>query len=105
MRPLACLLLRLLLLIASTWTSVDAEPAARVKHSPETPHSGEKVVLTLQPTSELSSAQLEYQPVLPGNYIPLADPAYARSWTNLPMIKIGDAWQAEIPAAVQSHRA
>src|ERR1044071_3603076 len=76
-----------------------------VKHLPKAPKSGEKVVISLSKASGIQEAALEYQIVLPGSYVALKDPAYARGWTSVAMQKSGDSFSAEIPASAQTHRA
>ena len=42
----------------------------------------------------MQEAALEYQIVLPGSYVALKDPAYARGWTSVAMQKSGDGFSA-----------
>ncbi len=79
----------------------------RVEHSPRAPRAGEKVAVRLSRAGPLDSAVVEYQVVLPGNYISLKDAAYRSGWVQAPMKKAAGAeeWSAEIPSAVQTHRA
>ncbi len=77
---------------------------AMIKHLPQVPHSGEKVTISFEPAAAVESALLEYQVVLPGAYIGLKDPDYAKGWNSLPMRKAASQFSAEIPAALQTHR-
>ena len=61
----------------------------------------------------MAAVLLDYQVVAPGAYLRFDDPAYATSWTTVPMTDDGtgpDAvaadgtYSAGIPAAVQAHR-
>jgi hypothetical protein len=92
------------LLACGTTSLFGAEPVT-VKHTPKAPRSGEKVVVSLGQAAAIQDPALEYQIVLPGNYVALKDSAYARGWTSVPMQKAGDGFTAEIPAGVQTHRA
>jgi hypothetical protein len=105
MKAAVSLILGAIVLVRSG-IGVLAGEAAVVKHSPQSPNSGGKVLITLQ-APDLDSVQLEYQVVRPGNYVALKDPAYTRDWTALAMQKSADAhpqFSAEIPASVQTHR-
>lgn len=94
----------------------NAPPAARqVDHSPKVPKSGEAVLISAKVTDPngVASVLLQYQVVLPGQYIRLTDAAYATGWVDLPMLddgKNGDAvgadtiYTATIPKEIQQHR-
>ncbi|HUS37041.1 MAG TPA: lamin tail domain-containing protein, partial [Verrucomicrobiae bacterium] len=91
-------------------------PAIRqVDNSPNQPLPGEAVTITAKVTDPegVTSVQLQYQIVDPGNYIELTDPAYATSWTSIAMNDggtggdefAGDAtYSAVLPASVQVNR-
>ena len=98
--------------------AVNAPPQIRqVASSPEQPASGQPVHITAKVTDPdgVAAVTLEYQVVLPGQYIELTDPAYtnAVNWISLPMKDDGsggdetagdDVFTSEIPASVQAHR-
>jgi hypothetical protein len=94
----------------------NAPPQMRqVEHTPQSPRSGEDVVVTAKITDPngVGAASLQYQLVNPGSYIALGDAAYQTSWTTLPMRddgQGGDAVAADgtysvtLPASLQTHR-
>jgi len=98
--------------------ATNAPPAIRqVTHTPEQPRTGQPVRISAKVTDPdgVANVTLEYQVVLPGQYIELTDPAYtnAANWIALPMRDDGtegdwragdDIYSAEIPAQVQVHR-
>ncbi len=101
--------------INSAFTNNLPPQLRQVKHSPEEPLSGEAVFITAKVTDPegVSSVSLQYQIVLPGNYIELTDAAYTNSWTTLAMNDAGTSgdelagdsiFTAQIPASVQQHR-
>ncbi|HTG45210.1 MAG TPA: lamin tail domain-containing protein, partial [Verrucomicrobiae bacterium] len=87
----------------------------QVNHTPEQPAGGEPVKITAKITDSdgVSSVQLLYQVVEPGNYIELNDPAYAANWITVPMNDSGaggdmtandSIYSATLPASLQVHR-
>lgn len=87
----------------------------QVVHSPKQPKSGEPVTVSARITDSdgVSSAQLLYQVVDPGNYIELRDAGYQTSWTAVPMRDDGtngdgapgdSMFTAVLPASLQIHR-
>ena len=115
--------------LGSAWRSASPTPGARnsvttghapplvrqVDHAPNQPRGGEVVTLTAKVTDAdgVASVTLDYQVVLPGNYITLTNAAFATNWTSLPMHDDGmdgDAvardgvFTAQIPAGIQQHR-
>src|SRR5262245_65984747 len=54
-----------------------------VKHTPKSPRSGEKVLITIEKAAKIESANVEYQVVLPGNYVALKDAAYGKGWSTI----------------------
>ncbi len=87
----------------------------QVDHEPKEPASGVPVAVSIKATDPdgIGAVTLEYQTVDPGDYIPLDDPRYETSWTELPMVDDGtgldaapadDVFTATIPAAIQQHR-
>ncbi len=93
--------------------SVFAAPALipphidQVAHSPQSPQSGQPVTITARITDPdgVASAALSYQLVNPGSYIRLTDPAYATTWTTVPMTTNGTgAWSVTLPGNLQTHR-
>ena len=97
-------------------TTGNAPPLVRqVDHSPNQPMGGEVVTVTAKVTDPdgVASVTLDYQVVLPGDYITLTNAAFATSWTSLPMHDDGmdgDAaaldgvFTVRIPEGVQQHR-
>jgi hypothetical protein len=91
-------------------------PAVRqVEHNPEQPKTGEDVTITAKVTDSdgVSSVQLFYQLVDPGNYIELNDAGYETSWVGVPMndngangdLQDGDGvYTAVLPGSLQLHR-
>jgi hypothetical protein len=86
-----------------------------VQHTPETPRSGETVLIsaTFADAQSVASAWLEYQVVEPGRYIELKDAEYRTNWNRLTLndgagdgdLVAGDGiFSATIPAAEQVHR-
>lgn len=96
--------------------STTAPPQIRqVDHTPESPVGGDPVVVTARVTDPdgVKTVTLEYQVVLPGSYIELTDPAYATSWTSVPMndagtdadVLAGDGtYSGLVPASANDHR-
>ncbi len=96
--------------------STSHPPAVRrVKHEPSAPTSGSPVSVTALITSPtgISSAELLYQVVEPGDYISIDDARYENDWTALPMRddgSQGDATSADgiftavLPGDLQRHR-
>ncbi|HUF61904.1 MAG TPA: CotH kinase family protein [Verrucomicrobiales bacterium] len=87
----------------------------RVTHEPSAPTSGSPVTVTARITSSsgISSAEVLYQVVAPGDYISIDDPRYETEWTALPMRDDGtqgDASAADgiftavVPGELQEHR-
>src|SRR4030095_4193548 len=82
----------------------------RVKHSPESPRSGEivHITATVRDANEAGAGRtlvLQYQIVEPGHYVERTDSAFKRNWVPLAMNHGNDgAWSAEIPASAQQHR-
>ena len=87
----------------------------QVAHSPETPASNQPVTITARITDPdgMGPVSLAYQIVNPGAYIRRNDPAYATSWTTVPMndaglsgdVLAGDSvFTAVLPASLQTHR-
>jgi hypothetical protein len=91
-------------------------PAVRqVDHSPNQPLPGEAVTITAKVTDPegVTSVQLLYQVVEPGNYIQLTDAAYATTWTAVGMSDTGaggdefagdSVYTAVLPASLQTNR-
>lgn len=78
-----------------------------VNHSPQTPTSGQEVVVTARVVDPdgVAGVSLDYQVVTPGNYLALSDDAYWQTWTRVPMYPQGnDLYQAVLPASLQQHR-
>ncbi len=96
--------------------ATNAPPQIRqVEHVPEQPRSGDPVRITAKVTDPngVASVTLQYQVVLPGEYIEIADAIYNTSWTTAPMQDGGangdlvagdDIYSVLIPASVQAHR-
>lgn len=98
--------------------TTNAPPQIRqVEHQPEQPQTGQPVRITAKVTDPdgVATVRLEYQVVLPGQYIELTDAAYtnATNWISMPMTDDGtggdlnagdDLYSAQIPATVQVHR-
>lgn len=98
--------------------ATNAPPAIRqVEPQPQQPRTGQPVRITAKVTDPdgVAAVTLEYQVVLPGQYIELTDPAYtnAANWVPVPMRDDGtggdavagdDIFSCEIPAEVQVHR-
>lgn len=116
-------------LLTATGSGVGPTPGARnsvaatnvppklrqVAHAPETPFSGQPVLITVKATDRdgVSRVTLEYQVVHPGYYIELNDPEYALGWTAIEMNDAGTlgdvlpgdgTYSAMVPGGVQSHR-
>ncbi|HEY6227787.1 MAG TPA: CotH kinase family protein, partial [Verrucomicrobiae bacterium] len=91
-------------------------PAIRqVDNSPNQPTAGQAVVISAKVTDPdgVTSVQLQYQIVDPGNYIDLTDAAYATSWTTVAMNDAGtngdqfpgdSTYTATLPGSLQTHR-
>lgn len=96
--------------------SVAVPPQIRqVDHAPESPLSGEAVVVTAKVTDPqgVASVSLLYQIVEPGAYIRLTDAAYESNWAALAMNDSGtdgdavagdDVYSVTVPGSVQAHR-
>ena len=101
---------------ANTVFAQTAPPSvSNVRHLPVTPAAAQDVVVSakIEDLTGVASASLSYQSVNPGTYIRRTDPAYATSWSSLPMndsgtngdTTAGDGiWSVTIPATVQVHR-
>ena len=87
----------------------------QVAHSPVTPAPGQVVTITARITDPdgMGAVTLAYQPVDPGSYIRLGDPAYATTWTTVTMkddglngdAAAGDSiYTVRLPASVQTNR-
>ena len=87
----------------------------QVEHLPEQPTTGESVRITAKITDPdgVSSVQLSYQVVEPGNYLELNDAAYETSWTTVDMVDDGTGgdelaadgtYTGTLPGSVQRHR-
>jgi hypothetical protein len=87
----------------------------QVDHTPKQPGSGESVKVTVKVTDTdgVSSVQLLYQLVDPGNYIELNDAGYETTWTSVAMTDDGtngdelagdDVYTTTISGALQNHR-
>jgi hypothetical protein len=108
--PCARAILILLWAFASL-SLLGAQPKTfRVKHSPESPRSGETVRVTaaLRDANEAGSSRtllLQYQIVEPGHYVERSDSAFKRNWVPLAMNRGEDGtWSADIPPSAQQHR-
>jgi hypothetical protein len=108
--------------------AVNTPPHIRqVNHEPAQPRSGQEVTITAKVTDPdgVASVTLSYQPVNPGNYIPvtlpnlsyseptLPNPDYEANWTQIPMHDDGlngdefggDAiYTVQLPGPLQTHR-
>lgn len=106
--------------------ATNAAPQMRqVSHSPQQPMSNQAITVTAKVTDPqgVSSVNLQYQVVDPGNYIRIdyvdsggnvvRDPAYSQGWITLAMKDDGTGGDAtagdgiytvQIPASVQTHR-
>ena len=87
----------------------------QVRHRPKAPMSGEQVVVTAKVTDSdgVSSVELDYQGVEPGNYIRIDDEAYNTAWETLAMSDDGVApdelaedgiYSVAMPESLQTHR-
>lgn len=79
---------------------------AEISHSPQQPHSGESVKITAK-LAKPAKAELQYQVVEPGAYVPLAAPEYRSRWMTIPMTTNAEArgeLVAELPETIQTHR-
>lgn len=87
---------------------VNAPPAlSKAGHSPQVPHAGEPVVLTVRAEDPdgVASVEVEYQIVEPGSFIQSNDPTYATQWTRVTMVPVNTQdYQVTLPAEVQQHR-
>jgi hypothetical protein len=115
--------------LGGNWRSAAATPGAsnsvfafnsapqmrKVSHSPEAPSPGEDVTITMKVTDPdgITSVELEYQLVDPGDYIAITDERYDTSWTTLVMRDDGtgddavagdDIFTAVLPGSLQLHR-
>ncbi|MCF7765698.1 MAG: lamin tail domain-containing protein [Verrucomicrobia bacterium] len=99
----------------SVFTAVAPPQVRQVVHTPETPRSGEPVLVTAKITDPdgVGTVHLLYQQVDPGRYIGRSDPSYESEWQSVAMndsgnnndLKAGDTvYSALLPAAVQVHR-
>lgn len=96
--------------------AANAAPQMRqITHTPDQPASGEVVAVTAKVTDPdgVDGVVLEYQVVLPGDYIELGDPRYATEWTAVAMNDAGtngdavagdDVFTVMLPDAIQQHR-
>ena len=96
--------------------ATNAPPQTRqIEHTPEQPRSGQPVLITAKVTDPegVASVTLQYQVVMPGQYIELTDLAYTTNWVTLAMkddgtggdLIAGDSvFSATIPSLVQQHR-
>ncbi len=99
----------------SVFTAVAPPQVRQVFHSPETPHSGEPVLVTAKITDPdaVGSVRLLYQQVDPGRYIGRSDPSYESDWQSVAMndsgsngdLETGDTvFSTTLPPGVQVHR-
>jgi hypothetical protein len=99
----------------SVYATIAAPPIREVAHTPVAPIANQPVTITakITDTDGVGTVTLSYQLVNPGAYIRKTDPAYATTWTNVPMFDDGtngDAiagdriYTAVLPAALQTHR-
>lgn len=96
--------------------ATNTPPAIRqVAHVPQQPTSQEPVTITAKITDpdNVTEVVLHYQLVNPGNYVELADAAYANNWTSLPMNDAGvngdavagdDIYTVVMPGTLMTHR-
>jgi hypothetical protein len=96
--------------------AANAPPQLRqVAHFPESPRSGEPVLLTVKATDPdgVAAVSLEVQLVEPGAYVQLDEPAYEAGWTSVPMFDDGTegdpvpgdgTFSARLPGSIQVHR-
>ena len=96
--------------------AANAPPQIRqVNHSPVQPSGGATELITAKVTDPdgVAVVTLAYQPVDPGAYIRITDPAYKTNWTVITMTDDGKArdlvaqdgiFSATLPAEVQVHR-
>ncbi len=89
-----------------------------VSKSPDKPLSGQEVRIKADFDNDslyasIMAVELEYQIVDAGNYIDKSDPAYANTWTSIPMLDDGvgadstannGLYTALIPASIQANR-
>lgn len=103
-----CLLSPAWLLPGAQTERSGSPPSNIISHAPRQPRSGQPVTITARFRFQAQSATLEYQPVNPGEYIPLKDPQYQSGWIPLPMAKTGQGqeaqFSAQVPGSVQAHR-
>ncbi|MDB5319807.1 MAG: hypothetical protein JWN40_1438 [Phycisphaerales bacterium] len=83
---------------------VDPNWCTHVTHAPQQPKPNQAVHVTATIAPSFTNITLQYQLVDPGAYIELKDPAYAKNWIALPMHAAGNAWTADLPANLQTHR-
>ena len=89
--------------------AINAPPAlSQVSHAPLAPTSADDVTIIAHAADPdgVASVTLHVQLVEPGSYIRFSDPAYASSWTSLPMTDNGGGvWTAILDSATyQTHR-
>ncbi|WP_063607951.1 choice-of-anchor X domain-containing protein [Zavarzinella formosa] len=106
-------LLPVLMVTVSAAHSLAAEPKSPIQHEPVQPKPDVPVLVTAQLAPGVTKAVLKLQAVEPGKYIRKSDPAYEKSWTDLPMhddgkdgdAKAGDGvFSVQVPAKYQQHR-
>lgn len=85
----------------------------RVQVAPDRPKSGEAITVSINLRIPVTSVQLRWQPVPPGDYIRRTDPAYEKNWTTVEMVRgdrkpderiLGVGYRAMIPAQEIKHR-
>lgn len=96
--------------------STNAPPALRqIVHQPQSPRSGQPVVITIKATDPdgIGSLVLEYQVVKPGEYVRVDSPEYGSNWSTVIMNDAGispdttandGVYRALIPGSLQEHR-